>query len=299
MFDFLSFVRDNGIPHKEEGQYEGRRYIQTHCPFCTDGTRGWHLGYNIGKGYFNCWRCGSIKILSVLRALLHSEKIAKAMFRKYQTDFIPIEAPKPKINPRKRKLWTPPGIGPMKNAHRRYLQRRGFNPEKLEELWDLQGTAHLSGRAWSWRIVFPINNADGETMAYCGRTIRDIEPKYRMPANDQLRADPREVIYGLQYCTDTVVIVEGPADVWKFGPGAVATLGIDWTREQAVILKDYRRRFIIFDPEPEAQKRAVRLAFWLSMYDGNVELVTELGSDPGDLPQREADAIMKQLLEES
>lgn len=93
-----------------------------------------------------------------------------------------------------------------------------------------------------------------------------------------------------------MVIVEGPTDVWRLGPGAVATLGVDWTVEQALQLKDYSRRYIMFDPDSPGQRRAQGLADWLGMFDGETELIEEMSSDPGGLPQAEADQIMKELI---
>jgi hypothetical protein len=91
------------------------------------------------------------------------------------------------------------------------------------------------------------------------------------------------------------VFVEGATDVWRLGVGAVAVLGIDWKKEQVAILKNFSRRFVMFDPEPLAQKRAEKLAESLSLYGGETEVITGLKCDPGDLPQDEADQIMKEL----
>jgi hypothetical protein len=92
------------------------------------------------------------------------------------------------------------------------------------------------------------------------------------------------------------VVVEGAADVWRLGPGAVATLGIDWKSPQAEELRLYPKRFIIYDPEPKAQAKAEELAKWLSSFKGHTEVVSGFKTDPGKFSDRLACKVMKELL---
>lgn len=148
-------------------------------------------------------------------------------------------------------------------------------------------------------MIFPIYNAQNRLLAYGGRSIDDeVKPKYKMPDNENLPVDPNQLLYGIHLVADTVVVVEGPADVWRLGPGAVGSLGVDWSVEQACMLKSIPRRFVMFDPDRAGQQRARKLANWLGMYGGETEIISGLDSDPGDLTQREADLIMKELLNE-
>lgn len=291
--DFLKLCQDKRIPYREEGHHHCHAgWVQIHCPFCTDGTYGWHLGFNLLQGNFNCWRCGSFSAWDVLVQLFGKE-IAKQLMAQYHAG-----APnRPPVKTRKRMLYTPPGIGSLESCHKRYLKRRGYDPDQLEQIWELKGTRHLS-KDWSWRIVIPIKDKDVSTVAYCGRTLaKDVKPKYKMSNNEHILISPRQLLYGIHLAQgDTVVIVEGPADVWRLGPGAVATLGIDWKIEQANLLRQFSHRVVMFDPDDAAQRKAQKLADWLSLYNGNTELVTGLSCDPGDLPQDEADQMMKELL---
>ena len=91
------------------------------------------------------------------------------------------------------------------------------------------------------------------------------------------------------------MVTEGIFDVWRMGIGSIGLFGIDWKQEQASILKKFTHRFIMFDPETQAQKRAKELASWLSPFPGETEIITGLKTDPGDLSQTKADNIMKKL----
>jgi len=104
------------------------------------------------------------------------------------------------------------------------------------------------------------------------------------------------MIYGI-HCipSDAVVIVEGAVDVWRLGPGAVASLGIGWKHQQIEQLRAFNRRYVMFDPEPAAQRRACEVAAHLGQFRGTTEIIDGLSSDPGDMAQAEADRIMAAL----
>jgi len=196
-----------------------------------------------------------------------------------------------------KKVVKPPQMGELKHAHRNYLKRRKFNPDNLIDEWSLEATSHLSG-PWSWRIIIPFHDIDDNIIAYQGRTIsKSRKPKYKMTDDEHLPVDPKSILYGINKVhTDSIIVVEGVADVWRLGPGAVATLGIDWKIEQANQIRKFKRRFIMFDPDPQAQKRAEELAKWLSYYAGETEIIEGLKKDPGDLSQKYADKIINSLL---
>lgn len=295
MFNFRAFARDHSVPLIESGHHHTHQgWIQTHCPFCASGLHGWHLGFSLERGTFHCWRCGGHSVWDVLRAILRTSRkdlIAQAL-EKYGDG----ARVKPKAPKARRKTLTPiPGVGPLKPQHERYLCQRKFDPAALVKEWGLMGTSHLSG-AWNWRVVFPIHNREGHPVAFCGRAIqKEVKPKYKMMDDDDILMDPRALLYGIEKVEKHVLVVEGPADAWRMGPGAVATLGIDWKLEQALLLRDVPNRFIMFDPEPQAQRRARQLAEWLGVFPGVTEVITDLTSDPGDLPQAEAMSIRKTL----
>lgn len=298
MIDFRSLCRDLSVPMIESGHHHVHHgWIQIHCPFCSNGRDGWHLGFNIQKGNFNCWRCGSHRAWDVLLKLLGSEMASKKAWAQYRLDHsFTLEVTKAPVIVRRKTVWTPPGIGELRKPHLDYLRGRLFDPQKLQDQWGLKGTGPLSGTSWNWRVLFPIHNARGHIQAYGGRAIhKDVTPKYRMPDNKNLPVDPKQLLYGIHLVHNTVIVVEGPADVWRLGPGAVASLGVDWSLEQASLLKEIPRRFIMFDPDRPGQKRARKLAEWLGSYNGETELITGLQTDPGDLPQQYADDLMRDL----
>ena len=294
MLDFQAVCSEYNIPFIDSGHHHSHAgWLQIHCPFCTEGSHGWHLGFSLEKGSFNCWRCGSHKTWDVLCKVLRTEAAARKVWAQFKTgNHIAVA---PKVKTRHKSLKAPSHMDTLQRQHKRYLERRGFVPEELVKEWDIKATCHLSTE-WNWRICFPIYNEEERAVAYCGRSINnETKPKYKMSDNEDILMDPRGLLYGIHKAVDFVVVVEGPMDVWRLGNGAVATLGVDWKVEQAVVLKNYKRRYIMYDPEPQAQKKAEELASWLSVYSGITEVIDGLSCDPGDLEPEEAKAIMHEL----
>lgn len=183
---------------------------------------------------------------------------------------------------------------PQSRSHARYLRRRGFDVGVLSSLWDVRATTLYSGQ-WNWRVVYPIRSGGGDAVAFQGRAIiDDVTPKYRMTEEKDCVEDPRGFLYGIdQAWGDSVLIVEGVTGVWKLGPGCVATFGIDWKRQQVNKLRRFKKRFVMFDPEDLAQRKAQELANALSLFDGETEVLYGMPHDPGDLLPSEVEEIRK------
>jgi hypothetical protein len=286
MLDFVRLCQKYHIPYLEgAGHHHAHAgWLQLSCPRCSPNS-GWHLGF--AGGTFNCWRCGKLPFRTTLAALLKMppESIGP-IIHEFQTTRPP-QTPYGASIPRKGPLVPPRGCGAILGQHRRYLAQRGFDPDTLVQEWGILGTNHLAG-IWSWRVIIPICNAGDQVVAYQGRAIQeDATPKYRMTDRDDCLEDPDGLLYGLNKVPgESVIIVEGVTGVWRLGPGAVATFGIDWTRERANLLRRFKRRMILFDPEVLAQKRAVELAEHLSIFPGVTEVISGFPTDPGDLTPR-------------
>lgn len=304
MFDFARFAQDHRIHYITGGHHHAHTgWYQLHCPLCGGGRSGYHLGCSMERGVFSCWRCGVIKATDAIRALLScSPERAKDILRQY----IRGEGKKPpRAYVRRRKVHPPVGLGAVTAKHIKYLtdelpQGRGFTRKEAHRViedWGLGGTQHLSG-LWSWRLVGPIKDVEQRVVAYVGRAVStNAKPKYRVTERDKCGAAPETFLYGIDKVPGkSVVVVEGPGDAWRIGPGAVATDGIGWHEEQAMLLRRFTTRTIIYDPEAKAQAKAQELANWLSVFDGVTNLVEDLPSDPGSLNSRMVKRIRTRFL---
>ena len=269
-------------------------WLQLHCPLC--GPANWTLGWSKDSGGFSCYRCGRLTFWQVVPALLRlSLPQTKQALRPFWSN-----QPKPPKLPivpktRQRESAPPCPAGPLLDPHLAYLSARGFNGPQIASLWGVKGIGHLGGE-WAWRLLIPIRNEDYKTVAFTGRAIADVRPKYLTTPDKDWLEEPTSALYGVEQADEeTVIIVEGPTGVWRLGPGVVATMGIRWHIPQANRLRKWKRRFILFDPEPAAQKRARELAEYLALFPGSTEVLSGFDSDPGEFSEGLVKEIRKEV----
>jgi len=294
-FDALRFTIDHGIASADSDDKHWREgWLNIDCPFCT-GNPGFHLGFNTDGDFWNCWRCGWHNNVEVIREVLGlnwdaAKKLALSYgARPQHKSDTPAEDGRPRI------ATPPPGIGPMQKQHKDYLHKRGFNAEALEEEWQLLGTGPIG--AYKFRIIAPIIYR-GRMVSYQGRDITDRSTlKYKACAKPNEAIDHKHVLYGIDKAVGhSVVVVEGITDVWRLGPGAVATFGVQWHWRQLSLLTHFARAFIMYDfGEDESYRQAKALAFNLAGLGVTVELLLGHNGDPADLNDVEARELMRHI----
>jgi len=270
------------IETAESGQHEHARegWIQIDCPWCRSGT--FRLGINLRNAYANCWLCGSHTLFETLHAACPSiDKRELAGAIKGVT-----KDHKPQIH-HTGSLQLPCGIVPLQTAHMSYLQDRGLESQSITSTWGVQGIDHTGG-ALAWRLFIPIYH-HGKIVSWTTRAIGDRTPRYLTAPTAKESYPAKHLLYGKDavrgYC---VIVHEGPVDVWATGPGSVATLGASYTHQQLAKIANFAQRYICFDNEPEAQKRATRLCKDLSVLSGNTKnIYLETGKDSADVDPKE------------
>lgn len=294
-FNALEFFQDNNIPYLSEGHKHCRPdWIQIKCPFCI-GTDGWHLGFDLINGWFNCWRCGPHRVWDVVLELVDGDiSETRRVVGAYHSKLIE----RTRIH-KKRNAVTelPPSLRPLTKYARQYLKKRHFNPDLLALMWGLQSTDQFS--SLKFRIFIPIYYQFQVVNWQCRDITEKSKLKYIAQSLDKAMLNNKEVLYGLEQAptNETCLIVEGVTDVWRLGPGAIATFGIKYTRAQvALLLKSFKSFNILFDSDSQAQIQARKLAYDLSAFGGKVKLLTLETGDPGDMPQKEADTLIRSII---
>lgn len=104
------------------------------------------------------------------------------------------------------------------------------------------------------RIIFPIYDVLGNVIAFTGRSLGDVQPKYLNSPETQLFSKSR-VLYGLHLAKagikkeDRVILVEGQLDVIALHQAgvteAVASSGTAVTEQQLQILSKYTQNFVL------------------------------------------------------
>ncbi len=200
-------------------------------------------------------------------------------------------SPREKEKPRG-KLEIPEGVGPLLPIHERYLKGRGFDPEELAKLWGIKGIGLAAKLAW--RVWIPIVHR-GEVISWTTRGVTDDEPRYINAKPSQERLGAKEVLYGGDLVRHALVLVEGPTDAWRIGPGAVATMGTAHSRAQVNLIAQVPKRVVVFDSEKAAQERARRLCCLLESLPGQTIRVELDAKDAGSAKAKEIRALRRIL----
>lgn len=322
--DIQSLLKDYNIPFASTGsKHTAPGWINIHCPFC-EGQQDFHLGFHETKEYFNCWRCGTHKMETVIATLtgttiyeaytilnhyrtgrpipLKSHAIALIRPNSVKLPGIPLLATPttmPKLTPTIPFILQNKGKAAIVTTpHLAYLKKRGFVGVNLSQLlatYGLYGTGPIG--PYNYRIIAPIY-FDGNLVSYQGRdyTGKSLLKYKACPKTEEIR-DHKNCLYGMDLVKgETVVVVEGVVDAWKLGPGAVATFGQSYTTAQIRLLVErWKRRIILFDKDAKTQ--ANRLATTLSGFSGETLMVTLNDyKDPGELSVENGQEIMKILV---
>jgi len=296
-FDILKFLSTYNIDSTTEGKHGRSGWVQVKCPMCT-GSDGYPGGFNIAESYYNCYRCGWHPLKDIISSLLGiSEQEAITILKTMRRNKGASTHQKARDTPESPKeVCLPPNTSTMQESHRKYLARRNFDPEKLEDLYQLKGTNHLG--QYKFRIIAPIY-FKGQLVSYQGRDTTDRSPlKYKAcPLIDEV-VHHKNILYGIDLVMgDTLIIVEGITDVWRIGSPAVATFGTSFTTEQLqlIIKRKFKQVILLFDAESDAQVKARKMAIRLSAHGISVMNIALDDGDPGSLSEEDVIELRKDL----
>lgn len=256
------------------------------CPQCSPGSGRFRLGIHPEWLTASCWSCGPVRLGDAL-ASLTGLSVRECLGQLRRMERLPQSERLPG------KLVLPPH-GPLLRRHRNYLHGRGFDPDELTRLWDVRGIAYHPRLAW--RVLIPVSHRD-KTVSWTTRATADGGKRYRSADTSQEAVPIKSIVYGGQYVRHAVVIVEGPTDAWRVGPGAVALLGVSYTRAQVAQLAAIPVRVVVFDNDSDGQRKAVQLCHELRAFPGKTENVMLDAADPGSASPREIKQLRRLYLD--
>ncbi len=292
MVNIKQFLDDYNIQQFTEGKNTQAGWINIQCPFCQDNSN--HGGFNISGGYYNCWQCGGHNIIQVIIKLLEcSYWKAKQIVDEYEVAAV-LKENKKKV-PGARIIEFPKGTGNLQPHHKKYLIKRGFDPEEIINLWGIRGTSHLG--PYKFRIIIPITLND-KIISYTARDITDrAELRYKACAIEKEVVHHKHIVYGADYVKKRrAIISEGPTDVWRIGPGSLATFGTAFTPQQILFLCNLLdEAYILFDNAAKAE--AYKLGNQLGALIDHVEVLHDYGAkDPDKMSMSDIKQLRKNYL---
>lgn len=288
--NFVELMNRYDIPILESGHHHCRSgWVQVHCPFCDVNQSHFHMGYNLEYKYVNCWKCGPHELYYTLLKLLPRVKVPQ--IKRFIRDLPQQRSIQLEI---KRNLSVPQGLRDLTKRFKRYLKNRKYNTQTIQNMWGVSCFSTLrSPSEYHNRLFIPITLA-GEVVSWTTRSILpDAKLRYLSASAAQESIPHKSLLYGEDYARHAIIITEGPLDVWKIGPGAVATFGTNFTPDQVYRMSKYPRRIICFDKETTAQNQAMKLTKQLSVFPGITANVKLEAADPGAAEEDELNEIRK------
>ena len=286
--DYTELLTSLDIKFLEEGHQHCRPgWVQIDCPFCSPASNKWRLGLNKTHGYCNCWQCG---YHSLVKSLSLSSDVEPHNIYPLLKDIK--QVPHTEI-PRTGKLIIPDGVDDLQPAHWRYLRERGYDPKEISNLWGVKGIGIAA--ELSWRLFIPIY-LNNQVVSWTTRTIGDSETRYISAKAEQEAINHKHLLYGENLASHVIIIVEGPIDAWRIGPGGVATFGLNISPEQIARMSVYPLRVICFDNTKDAQKCAQKLANTLSLFPGETYIACITGKDIDTSPISEINELKQRFL---
>jgi hypothetical protein len=295
--DMQKLLQDHGVAVADSAdKHWSQGWLNVDCPFCGDKKK--HLGWNVGKQYFNCWRSGFHGTEDTLVELLNiTAADAWLLTRRYAMRPGALAADKPEETVRPDAVVVPGFDLPSADAvlHRRYLESRGYDVDKIGPLWGLRATSFAGD--YKFRVMCPIYYG-GQVVSFQGRDATDRqELRWKSCAKEfEIRAH-KHCLGGLEKIkSDTIVIVEGFSDAWRLGIGSACTFGTSYLLPQIQLMIPFKKRFVVLDSEekdPNAKIQADKLCNMLSAFSGETVMVELDEGDPGDMKQDDADAMMR------
>ena len=249
------------------------------CPYCN--STNYHLGIKNDFSRANCWKCGPHQLTQTLRLVSGASWDAiKGLGR-----FVVAESGHKTYG-----QYTPPtGLVDLKPRDRAYLTDRGFDPDALAAQWGLKSIGHLSKHKKG--VFIPITHR-GKSVSW---TIRHREGplRYTTAKDEEKLISEKDLVFGSDLCQGTIIVVEGPFDLFRVGIGGGCLFGLAYTQAQVRVLSRFHRRLLCFDNSPEAQLVADRLANDLAAFPGETLRVCLEAEDPGSADPEEIHELRK------
>lgn len=181
------------------------------------------------------------------------------------------------------------GFAPGHGQMCRHLQEKGFSRQELVQanLAFIGDNGRMVDRFYN-RVMFPVHDLQGRTIAFGGRVIGKGEPKY-LNTSETPVFHKSSNMFGIDKAKSSIVssgcaiVVEGYTDVIAMHEAgitnAVATLGTALTAQHVKLLSRFASTIVyLFDGDAAGQKAAMRASEFIDWSSA-----VESGRDPIDL----------------
>ena len=256
--------------YRVELQWNGKNQGRGRCPIHRgDGREAFHV--NLARNVFHCFACDAGgTVLDFVAAMEHCSLFEAAQ----RLQVILGSSAPPKLPPDEKELVTERRrvsvplnfkLTGIDCAHP-YLAERGITEKTAVEF----GAGFYAGPGlMHCRLVIPIHNAAGDLIAYCGRSVDQTEPRYRVP-NGFAKS---EILFNMHRAAATgetsIIVVEGFFDCMKVHQAGmqsvVALMGSAlYEPQRRALLSRFRQVILMLDGDMTGRKATAAIAANLS-----------------------------------
>jgi len=137
----------------------------------------------------------------------------------------------------------------------KYLLKREFDPKKIGKHYNVHWCAKSDRKLCEGRLIIPIYH-NRKMVGWQARATYECDwKKSTFPKYYTAPGTPRRhILYNFDNAKKykSIVVVEGPTDVWRVGPQAVCTLGATITSQQQALIEKSFKHFsgvLLYDPD--------------------------------------------------
>jgi len=276
-------------------QRSGKDQYRGCCPIHRgDGRDAFHV--NLARNIFHCFSCGAggtvLDFVAAMEGCSLFEAAQRLQAMSCSSTLTPngkeLVTERRKVSPLKFRLTG------VDCAHP-YLTERGITEKTAIEF----GVGFYGGPGlMHGRLVIPIHNADGELVAYCGRSVDRTLPRYRVPS----ALAKSEILFNMHRAAsggdNSVIVVEGFFDCMKVHqagiPAVVGLMGSAlYEPQRQALLGRFSRVVLFLDGDPTGRKANTVIAQKLQPYCELRVVLLPDGVQPDQLPEKEIAKLLQ------
>jgi DNA primase len=277
----------------------GKEQYRGCCPIHRgDGGDAFHV--NLARNIFHCFSCGAggtvLDFVAAMEGCSLFEAAQKLQDVRCSTSPLTLGSNGKELVTERRKV-SPPlrfKLTGVDCAHP-YLAERGITEQTALEF----GVGFYAGPGlMHGRLVIPICNAAGELVAYCGRSVDQTQPRYRVPPG----LAKSEILFNMHRAAsageNSVVVVEGFFDCMKVHQAGIRSVvglmgSAFYEPQRQALLGRFCRAVLLLDGDRAGRKASTVIARKLRP---NCEVRVVLlrdGVQPDQLPAKEIAKLLR------
>jgi len=282
--------------YKVKLRRSGKDQYRGCCPIHRgDGLDSFHV--NLARNVFHCFACGAGGTVLDFVAAMQGCSLFDAAERLQLMTCSSNSTPNGKeLVTERRKVSSPLKfkLTGIDYAHP-YLAERGITGETAIEF----GVGFYAGPGlMHGRLVIPIHNGNGDLVAYCGRSVDQAQPRYRVPP----AFAKSEILFNMHRAGsgtgDSVVVVEGFFDCMKVHQAGfrsvVALMGSAlYGPQRHALVERFRHVILLLDGDATGRKASAVISQKLPPHCHVRVVLLPDGVQPDQLPANEMRKVLQ------